>query len=244
MESRIENAFTEPYKECLEIIMKLKIKDQFSQELIDRRVHILKVCDRFFDRFSLLRNQGREAYNEAFNGYKDAKQLKDMEKLNVSDQKLNRLIEEYQITRNDLDLFLESSLSEKDRLLFNASVGRIYRKFMYAIKNTKGLGFFKEANATGLFQFNLEFFDLYTGSCMIQGFDRELSFLLQESDRTLFESQRGACYYGAKAQYLEPNELRVKLIFEAQDLIFENEIEMKVKKRKLPLHLMEEQRIK
>lgn len=163
MESRIENASTEPYKECREIIMKFKIKDQFPQELIDRRCYILNVCDRFFNRFYTLRRECRESYSEAFNGYKDAKQLKDMEKLNVYDQKLNCLIEEYRITRNDFDLFLESSLSEKDRLLFNTSVGRLYRKFVYAIKNTKGLGYFKEAIAKGLFQFNLESFDPYTG---------------------------------------------------------------------------------
>lgn len=244
MKLKSENGIDKPFVELNAIIIKSMVKDQLPQELINKTDYFFKACDPFFNRFYILR-KNEETYSEIFNGYKDAKHSKDLEQLNVYDKKLDSLIEKYQITRNDFELYLKDTISKEDIVLFNVFIGRIYRLFIYAVKNNKGLGYFKVDITQQPIRLNLEKFDPFAGLCKFQGLSQPISINLQENDLNLLESERGSCYFSGSV-YCHPrsNELHIEIVFESQDLNILSKQGSKIRKRKFPLpNQLEKQRI-
>ena len=231
-----------PYVECKVIQLEFLIKDPLPNELTQRIDTCFRVCDQFFHRFYLLRDQSKE-YLEVFNGYRDAKRLDENEKIISYKERLNQVIEDYQLTLEDFRHHLEENLSEQDLLLFHGSISRGYHQFNYDIKNKKGLGYFKQSFNLNNFWLNLEKFDLYDCTCTFQGFEQPIPILIKDQDSQLFEANRGSCFTFTNTRCIGQKLIRPQFAIVSQDGKFPLN-DTRFKRRNLPIDLMEDNRIK
>lgn len=229
------------FVECFVSTVEFVLNDPIPQELLKSIHRFIEGSSQFFDGFYSMRNKS-VAYAEAFNGYKKAKSCGQDEQQKLYSQKLEALMEEYHLTKADYELYLSQSLSKEEMMLFTYSVGSVHRQFRRAVKNDRGLGFFKSKLSHNNIKLALDQIDLKACTCTLKGFDQPISITFLDEALEWMEAERGNCYFLTAVRLIECKRGQFQLVFESIPCTATNSTHS-FKIKSFPVHLMEKQRI-